>query len=359
MNVRLLNFKDSSIVMGSGVCHSNFLHEACATRSIVILADEKVSEIYGEALLVSLQKANRDVFLIAFPGGEASKTRETKATIEDQMLSKGLMRDTTIIALGGGITTDLAGYVASTYCRGVPLILLPTSLLAMVDASIGGKTGVNTSYGKNLIGSFYLPKAVVIDFDFLKTLKAEQIKEGLVEVLKIALVMDSDFVEDLEKNLTGYLSAVDKLGPLIVKSCELKLKVVKDDFEEKKGLRRTLNLGHTVGHAIEGAFGYSISHGEAVAYGVLAEAFLAKEMNFLSRKDFLRIEEMMRQFIQKRVFDANKLYEHMTLDKKNHEGIPRFVLLKSLGEVCSFAGEYCTQIEKEVIFASIDYLNSL
>lgn len=359
MNVSLLNFRETSLVLGSNLANSKLLNDACTTRSIVILADAHVAQLYGEKLCSYLQQANRDVFLIAFPEGESSKSRETKAQIEDQMFSKGLMRDTTLIALGGGVTTDLAGFIASTYCRGIPFISMPTSLLGMVDASLGGKNGINTSYGKNLIGAFYLPKTLIIDFDFLKTLNPEQVKEGLVEVIKKALLLDAHLFKEIEDKVNQYLTDIQSLPYLIKKACEMKLEVIDSDLEEKQGRRRILNLGHTVAHAIECDLDYTLTHGEAVACGIIVESFISTEMDLLPRHDLNRIVTLFKPFIQKRNLNPDSLYEKMALDKKSHQGVPRFVLLKGIGEVCSFGGEYCTAVEKDLILNALAFLHDL
>ncbi len=359
MTTHLIIFKNTSIVLGSGLRMSNLLNEACKTRSVVLLADDQVAKLYADEIKQYLQNANKDIFLLTFPAGETSKSRETKALIEDQMFSKGLGRDTTLIGMGGGVTTDLAGYIASTYCRGIPLILMPTSLLGMVDASIGGKTGINTPYGKNLLGTFYLPEALIIDFDFLKSLSADLIREGLVEVIKKAAVYDSIFFEQIEKNKQEYFNDQSALHLIIKKACEIKLEVIKEDFEEKKGMRRILNYGHTVGHALEKFFDYTLSHGEAVAYGLIAESYLSCEMDLLPRLEFTRLVKLMRAFIQPRSFDIEKVYELMSLDKKNHEGLPRFVLLNQIGKVQDYKGEYCTRVEKDLVLNALQFIQDL
>lgn len=359
MTTHLIVFKNTSIVLGSGLSRSSLLEKACQMRSIVLLADDQVAKLHGETIKDYLQKANKDIFLLTFPAGESSKSRETKALIEDQMFSKGLSRDTLLIGLGGGVTTDLAGYIASTYCRGIPLVLMPTSLLAMVDASLGGKTGINTPYGKNLLGTFYLPETLIIDFDFLKTLPRPLLREGLVEVIKKAAVLDASFFEELEKNIESFFEVGKNLEKVIKRACEIKLAVIKEDFEEKKGKRRLLNYGHTVAHALEKFFDYNLSHGEAVAYGMMAESYLSSEMNLLSRLEMARLVKLLRLFIQPRTFDAEKVYQYMSLDKKNHEGLPHFVLLNQIGQAQDYNGEYCTRVEKELVMSALQFIQDL
>ena len=359
MPIHLINFRNCSIVLGEDLIHTQLLIDACKTRSIAIISDHHVSDLYGKKLLSFLQSTGIEAHLVAFQAGEASKSRATKETLEDQMLSLGLGKDTTIIAFGGGVVTDLAGFVAATYCRGVPFISVPTTLLGMVDASIGGKTGVNTPFGKNLIGAFYLPDSVIVDYSFLKSLSYEQIKEGLVEMVKTALVYDEMLFNDLLVFIRSAKEIDESFKKMISRCCEIKLKVVESDFKEIRGARRILNFGHTVGHALEKIFNYEIGHGQAVAMGMIAESSMAFEMSLLSQKDFHMIVDVLTPLMKPRSFDLEKAVEMMTLDKKSMGKTPRFVILRKIGEVDDCSGEYCMPLEKEVIVRGLQFLSKL
>ncbi|MCH9633803.1 MAG: 3-dehydroquinate synthase [Chlamydiae bacterium] len=359
MKTHLMTFQNTSIIMGEDLTESRILEDACKTNTVVLLADNYVAELYGKKLQGVLQKAAKEVFLLTFPEGEASKSRSVKESLEDQMQAKGLGRDTTLIGLGGGVTTDLAGFIASTYCRGIPLVLMPTSLLAMVDASIGGKTGVNTPYGKNLIGTFYLPQTLIIDFDFLQSLPPKSLGEGLVEVIKVALTCDEDLFHQIELLGESLFKVGHSLKEIVKKACEIKLKVVAEDFEEKEGMRRILNFGHTVGHALEKFFKYEMPHGCAVAFGVIAESYMALEISLLKKTHFDRVVKVLKPFLEKRNFDIKEVYEYMALDKKSKNQEARFVLIDSIGQALPFDGEYCTSVEQEIVLNALHFIREL
>ena len=239
----------------------------------MILSDSNVFSLYSASFAAILRKMGCVVEEISFSAGEAYKTRETKAQIEDALLERNFGKKSCLIALGGGMTLDLVGFVAATYARGIPFVSFPTSLLAMVDACIGGKTGVNTSYGKNLIGAFYLPSWIGIDPNFLRTLPAEEWKNGWVEMIKIAAVLSLDFFVQLE-HMRLPIQDLQGMKPMIAESCGLKQSVVAEDLYDR-GKRELLNFGHTVGHALETLFSYQVSHGRAVAVGMLLEGYIA------------------------------------------------------------------------------------
>jgi 3-dehydroquinate synthase len=302
-----------------------------------LITDSTVEELYGKALYSYLRELGYDVQIFSFPAGEGSKTRTTKEKLEDQLLLAGYGRETTIIALGGGVVTDLAGFLASTFCRGVPLVLIPTTLLGMVDAAIGGKTGVNTEQGKNMIGSFYFPETLVIDAFFLKTLPEKEMFNGTVEMLKAGLIADAEFFENFS-NIP--------MGEAIHRSIEIKRRIVAQDPQET-GLRRILNLGHTIGHAIETLSHYEISHGEAVAAGIVLEAQIGYELGILKASAF---EKISRNFPQVPFnFDPEKLLSILCRDKKALGRRPRFVFLKDIGVPLNYDGNYCQEVAPELI----------
>lgn len=289
-----------------------------------LIADRTVSHpIEGEMVPVDLKK-----------------TRESKQQLEDQLFERGFGRDSVFVAIGGGTITDLVGFVSSTYMRGVPLILIPTTLLAMVDAAIGGKTAIDTPFGKNLIGSFYLPKAIFIDLDFLKTLPEKERINGLSEILKIALVSDSSILQvNFEEQM--------------IRAIQAKVSIVEQDPNEI-GLRRILNFGHTVGHAIELCTNYTVSHGEAVALGCIAESYLSLLMGLISQSEFTSIANVFPNFPW--TFDRHELLEAMRHDKKNSRGAIRFVLLDKIGHACAFNGIYCTEVPSEKLLEMLTFM---
>lgn len=326
-----------------------------------IIADDIVLKLYGRLLSKIFSDENLEAFLFAFPSGEQSKTRETKAALEDQMLAKGLGRDTCVIAIGGGVSTDLGGYVAATYCRGVPLVMIPTSLLGMVDASIGGKTGVNVPLGKNMIGCIYQPKAVLIDPRALQSLSDMEIRNGVAEMIKHGLIADRQLFELLEQNSEKVLSLdFAVLQKAIYDSCRIKRDIVETD-EKETGKRRLLNFGHTVGHAIERVKNYTIPHGEAVSIGILAESDMAVQLGRLDPKSFEKISNILKiyglpQHLPEDIA-VESLLEAMSLDKKSLGGRPRFVIIDKIGSAINFEGNYCTHVDDHIILASLQRIS--
>lgn len=298
----------------------------------ILITDDHVKKLYAEKLAKQL---HCDV--LSMTPGDVNKTRETKAFLEDQMLSLGLMRDTCVIAMGGGVVCDMAGFVAATYCRGVPVVYIPTTLLAMVDASVGGKTGVNTSQGKNMIGTFTQPKSVFIDTHYLSTLSKDELKNGLVETIKHALIVDEQFFAWLQLCASDVLRMRPSvLQSLIYQSVEIKAKIVAEDEREHNGRRALLNCGHTYGHAIEIASGYQVSHGMAVAAGMIIEARIAIAQNLASQ--FL-LDQLMALFDCYEIdvmsvlsaYPSDQLTRYLTLDKKRADGVNQYVAVHAIG----------------------------
>jgi 3-dehydroquinate synthase len=302
-----------------------------------LVTDHIVEELYGKFLLQHLNLQGYDIQLFSFPAGESSKSRATKQQLEDALLSQGYGRDTTLLALGGGVVTDLVGFLASTFCRGVDLILIPTTLLAMVDAAIGGKTGVNTELGKNMIGTFYFPRSLIIRPGFLKTLPEEEWFNGKVEMLKAGLIADEEFFQEFEKI---------PLDEAIARAIEIKRRIIALDPHEK-GLRRILNCGHTIGHALETLSQYTISHGRAVAAGIILESRMAYEMGLFEKKSLEQIEERFPPVSLP--FSPEDILEALRTDKKASNGYPRFVLLQEIGMPLACGGEYCTEVPLEIL----------
>lgn len=317
----------------------------------VILTDSHVKVLYAYKLrLFLLSQGVSFVEVLSFPAGEFYKTRQTKEFLEDAMLDLQLGRDCGVIALGGGVVTDLSGFLASTYCRGVPFLAIPTTLLAMVDACVGGKTAVNTKHGKNLIGTFYPPKETFFDFRFLKTLEKKELLNGFAEMIKHGLVYDREHFEKLEGGC--FLDA-----EVIRQSRKIKEEVVEKDPREK-GLRRILNFGHTVAHAIEICTQHQMSHGEAVVIGCMVEGLLSCRLSSLPFSEYLRLIHLFERYGMIRQdwkeLCSTKMLEAMRLDKKSKETCARFVLLERIGKARSFEGEFCTTLEEAEILRALE-----
>ncbi len=305
----------------------------------VIVTDSIVENLLAKKLQAYLLDFGLSVHLISFEAGEKNKTRRTKEEIEDKMLQLKLLKDTCLIAMGGGVVTDLAGFVAATYMRSIPYISIPTTLLGMVDASLGGKTGVNTPLGKNLVGAFYPPLKTYIDLSCLNTLPEKLFAEGMSEVIKYALIGS--------KSLFNLLMKKHDLLEIVTLSCQEKMRVVKEDPYEK-GLRHTLNFGHTIGHALENILNYEISHGEAVAFGMLKESELNYKLGSITEEELTQIRALIKKYHATFSFSETipwKTWEKaMSLDKKSTKKNPRFVLLNGIGQTNPCQGFYCEEI---------------
>lgn len=330
-------------------------------KKIAIVTDNQTASLYGTALQQNLLSHGLEVFLFSFPNGEAYKTRATKEALENQMLEAQLSRDTCLIALGGGVTTDLGGFLAATYCRGIPLIMIPTSLLAMVDASLGGKNGVNTPYGKNMIGSIYPPIQVVIDLATLNTLPKKELSNGFVEMIKHGLIADESYFKYLEKHIDNLLLLEPKLlEKAVFESCRIKKNIVEED-EKDSGKRHLLNFGHTIGHGLEHLSHYVLSHGEAVAIGILVESYISMQMGHLNEQSFKRIWQLFLKYGLNlklpSVFSYEVMLDALTRDKKSLQGNPRFVILQKIGSTVSFHSSHSIAIKDELLKQAITWMN--
>lgn len=334
--------------VGTGVWKDLPRHIPEGTAAAVLVSDEVVDGLYGEKV-ASILADRLPVVRLSFPAGEESKARTEKAALEDAMLARGLGRDTVVTALGGGVTMDLAGYVAATYMRGIPSILLPTSLLAMVDASIGGKTGINTPAGKNLIGAFHHPLAILADVACLATLSRDETLNGLAEIAKAGVIGDRTLFADLaEKGIDGMADSIEG-ARCVARAADVKIEVVNQDPSER-GLRQVLNFGHTFGHALERAAGYRLPHGLAVAAGMRLETRLALRMGVLNPDDGKAIEQgldaMGFPFSPYPGLDCAAVMDHMRRDKKNKAGTLRFSLPEALGRMTAGPeGTYSVPVE--------------
>ena len=324
-----------------------------------LFCDETVADLFGKRWCAHLQKLGLDCSLFTFGAGEPEKKRESKAELEDRLLSQKFSRDSCFIALGGGVTTDLIGFLASTYCRGVPLVFAPTTLLGMVDASIGGKTGVNTRFGKNLIGTFYPASKIFIDPALLSSLPPSEWTSGAAEVIKYALISSLPLFTTL-KNWNPEDPAF--LEKVIYTCVQIKAGIVEKDFEEKLGPRRILNFGHTIAHALELLENYHISHGEAVAIGMLVESDISMKMGFLPKTLFQEIETLIHSFPfalhLSPAVTVDAVRSAISLDKKSVHGAARFVLLEKIGACHPFDGRYCSEVPKSILDESLLWMHS-
>ncbi|SFG10578.1 3-dehydroquinate synthase [Lachnospiraceae bacterium C7] len=322
-------------------------------KRFAIITDSNVYELYAKDIYTKVLEAGfkSDIFVVE--AGEKSKTRETKARLEDEMLNKGYRRDCCVIAVGGGVVSDIAGFLAGTYGRGVPFINYATTFLAAADASIGGKTAVDTPLATNLIGLFNQPKKVYIDINTWKTLPKREMISGMAETIKHACIADATMFEFLEKNMEKIYEFDKEACDYISKqNCKIKYNVVMKD-EKESGLREILNLGHTVGRAIETTSDYKLLHGEAVAIGLVAEVLLAKKLGYVTEKDVERVIKLLEKAqlptTIPNYIDREILVKKLYTDKKVRDGKLRFVLQKGIGDVVVFGDNlYATPIDEEV-----------
>ncbi len=305
-----------------------------------VITDSNVLPLYARPITDKLRAAGLPAEIFSFPAGEKSKSREVKAMLEDEMLSRGFRRDCAVIAVGGGVVTDLAGFLAGTFGRGVPFVNYATTLLSAADASVGGKTAVDTPLATNLIGLFNQPRKVYIDIQTWETLPVRELRSGLAETVKHACLADAAFFAYLEENIDAVLR-LEKTAceHIALKNCEIKYKVVMQD-ERESGLREVLNLGHTVGRAVETVSDYRLTHGEAVAVGLVAAARLAQELGYMTKAETERLEALLvRCNLPVRIpeyVSREELVRKLYTDKKVRNGKLRFVLQDGIGAVKQF-----------------------
>ena len=312
-------------------------------KRLCIVTDSNVETLYGEQVQHILGQAGfENVFRFVFPAGEEHKTLDVITELYEFLIQHQFDRSDALIALGGGVTGDMTGYAASTYLRGIRFIQVPTTLLSMVDSSIGGKTGVDFRGYKNMVGAFYMPSLVYVNITALKSLDARQLSSGMGEIIKHSLICDVNYYKQLETDVHSILMLQDKeIINMIFRSQEIKKQVVENDPKEK-GERAHLNFGHTIGHAIEKALNFSLLHGECVALGMVAAAYISVLRGDLSKDDLRCIEEIIAAY--------GLPVRYNSLKKKEGNSI-RFVLLKTIG--CCYT---TTDVTKEEMNASVDYL---
>lgn len=326
------------VTLGPGVLSRlpEIVSETVGADRVALVSDSNVMPLHGLPVARGLRERGLEVVTLTFPAGEASKTRASWARLTDEMLTAGLGRDCCVVAVGGGVTTDLAGFVAATYLRGVPVIQVPTSYLAMIDASVGGKTGVDVRAGKNLVGAFHPPVAVVADTRVVSTLPRRERARGLIEGVKHGAILDEGHLDQLHRLTDALLDAApDAMTACVGASVALKAAVVTAD-EREGGYRQILNFGHTLGHAAEAASEYSLSHGAAVGLGMLAEADLGERMGVSEPGTRDRLDSVVRPLMHASgdslpAMTAPDLMRFLATDKKGRAGRARFVLLQGIG----------------------------
>lgn len=311
-----------------------FFSEAGIGRRVFLVSNPTVGDLYSARIKESLAKAGYEVTDLSIPDGETYKTLETAEKIYTDLIVQKADRNSTLVALGGGVTGDIVGFVAATFLRGVPYVQIPTTLLAQVDSAVGGKTGVNHRLGKNLLGAFYQPVLVCSDLDTLSTLPPRDFQAGLYEVIKYGLIRDSDFFsffcDQIERTLSREPDVLEKI---ISRSCEIKADITSRDERESE-LRRILNFGHTFGHAIEAALDYEeVKHGEAVGYGMIAAAVLSRELDLLDSDNCSRVVDSILSIgaLPRLELPFESLEEAMWRDKKRQDDRIVFILLSKIG----------------------------
>jgi 3-dehydroquinate synthase len=348
---REIRLGGSSIRVGRGL----FDHAGAITRELApahryaLITDSNVGPLYAEKVRNQLEKGSAEVLTI--PAGESNKTRESWARLTDQMLAKKFGRDSVVIALGGGVVGDLAGFVAATFMRGIPVVQIPTTLVAMVDASIGGKTAVDTPAGKNLVGAFHPPAVVLVDPQLLTTLPLREMRAGFAEIVKHGVIADDVYLREVASGASEMLSAggsaSDRMLSLIVRSVEIKADIVSRD-EREEGLRKTLNFGHTIGHAVELVSGYSLLHGEAVAIGMALEGRLAEQIGVAKAGTAATIVKALQSAglptDLPTGFQAEEVIEAMKSDKKGVSGKTRFALPLRIGAMAGAETGWSVQV---------------
>jgi 3-dehydroquinate synthase len=345
-----LNERSYPIYIGDKLLHkAKLFTENITSNQVLVVSNETVAPLYLDTIMQNLEGLKTDSIIL--PDGEEYKTLDVLNEIITRLLQNRFNRNSCLIALGGGVIGDITGFAAACYQRGISYIQVPTTLLAQVDSSVGGKTAVNHPLGKNMIGAFHQPRAVIVDTSVLNTLNERELSAGLAEVIKYGLIRDKPFFEWLEKNIDKLLERdSDTLSYAIEKSCQNKAEVVAED-ERESGIRALLNLGHTFGHAIETGLDYKgCLHGEAVATGMLMAADLSCRLGWLTNKDVSRIKAILGNahlpFKLPDGLGIDRMQDLMSVDKKARDGILYLILLKAIGEAVvtdAYSGDVLTE----------------
>lgn len=332
----------------------DFVRKVAPAFRYAIVTDSHVGPLYGTKVAESVGVSHNDI--LAIPAGEASKTRGSWGWLTDELLARKFGRDSAIIALGGGVVGDLAGFVAATYLRGIPVVQIPTTLLAMIDSSIGGKVGVDTPSGKNMVGAFYQPKGVLVDTQVLDTLQLKELRTGFAEALKHGIIADRRYFESVVGSIPAIVYSVtdagDRLSDLVVGSIEIKAGIVSRD-EHEGGLRKVLNFGHTAGHAVEILSNFTISHGEAVSIGMTLEAKIA-DLAGVAEKG---MAETIRSALAgaglpvtlPKTMDADRMLEVMRTDKKVRGGTIQYSLPSMIGRMAGSDSGWTVSVADAIV----------
>jgi 3-dehydroquinate synthase len=339
---------------GSLSAAGDFVRELAPAHRYAIITDAHVGPLYASQAADAIGVASNDVLVV--PAGESSKTRGTWGWLTDHLIERGFGRDSAIIGLGGGVVGDLAGFVAATYMRGIPIIHVPTTLLAMIDASIGGKTGVDTLMGKNLVGAFHQPAGVLIDPQTLETLPLSELRTGFAEALKHGVIGDRGYFDSVVRAVPAVLYAGQKAGDaltgVIVGSIEIKSRIVSRD-ELETGLRKILNFGHTIGHAVELLSDYRLAHGEAVSIGMTLEARIAERAGYAKAgmADEIRNALAAAGLPVKlpEGISADRILEVMKADKKARAGSVRYALPRAIGEMAGRESGWSVSVDDAIV----------
>ncbi|HTD16781.1 MAG TPA: 3-dehydroquinate synthase [Chthoniobacterales bacterium] len=351
VTVSLTN-RSYDVVIGAGMLEraGSLLREAGLNRPIAVITDERVEELYGQKLIASLAAAGFSSSLHVVSGGEPAKSFAMAEEVSESLAQAGVDRSSLVVALGGGVVGDLAGFVASIFARGIPYVQVPTTVMAQVDSSVGGKTAINLGAGKNLVGSFHQPALVIVDTETLTTLGVRERNEGLAEVIKYGVIADRsllDAIEDLSQQ---------KFAEIIERCVQIKANIVAEDEREESGKRALLNFGHTIGHAIESTAGYGkLLHGEAISLGMRAAGWLSAKYEGLPFGDYQRLIQLLRQLslpvVLQDEIPTGAVMERVFADKKFHRGQIRFVLTSGFGS--AFVSEKITRTDLESAVESL------
>lgn len=324
------------ILIGSDLHKSQELFALCVDRQVAVVTDLNVAALYSDLLIEQISPYAKQVLSIVLAGGESTKHLDSVNSIVTRLLEQRFDRRALIIALGGGVVGDMAGFAAALYQRGIDFIQIPTTLLAMVDSSVGGKTGVNHPLGKNMIGAFHQPKLVIANVNWLSSLPPREVSAGLAEIIKHGAIKDADYLETINNRMPDLRRlSVETLTTIVARSCEIKAQVVSTD-EREAGLRAILNFGHTFGHAIEAGLGYGEwLHGEAVGAGMVMAAALSVQLGHLKAEAAAALTETIAAAglpIRGPNWPAERYQELMSIDKKADQGTPKFILLDGIGK---------------------------
>lgn len=353
--VKIKTIKSLPIIVGAGITSnlSDFVNFT-EYSSLILVTDATTEKLYGQPVTKALKATGKRVLVFAFPAGERSKSLKQVERGYQFLIDNGVDRNALLCVLGGGVVGDVGGYLASTYLRGIDYIQLPTTLLAQVDSSIGGKVGINFSGKKNMVGSFYQPRAIISDIAFLESLPAQEIRNGMAEVIKYGLAMDKELFDTISHRERGEFTPPELVD--IIKRCSsLKAKIVAADETDRSGLRSILNFGHTVGHAVEATTRFQGQrHGEAVAIGMMAASKMSNRLGMLSRESVDKISKVLTQFgLPSRCpeISPGELLEAMQFDKKATQGQLKWVLLEGIGQGvvnCTVDEDVVTEVLAEV-----------